>query len=236
MLLWGVLPLGLEVTLRSMDAYTIIWYRFLFSAVVLGAVLAYRRTFPSVASFSATVWWLLLIATAFLAINYLCYLLGLQRTTSANSQVLIQLAPVLLALGGIRVFDERFMPVQWLGFGILLLGLGAFMRDQMGFAAVAAAYRLGTSLMIVAAVAWAIYGLAQKQLLRWLPSSAIMVCIYAGCTVLFVPLSTPRQLLGMPAVDRWMLLFCAPTRSRPTGRFRRRSRTGKPRAWPPCSR
>jgi hypothetical protein len=36
-----------------------------------------------------------------------------------------------------------------------------------------------------------------------------MVCIYAGCTVLFAPLSTPRQLLHMGTIDRSMLVFCA---------------------------
>ena len=40
MLLWAVLALALKVTLGEMDAYTITWYRFLVSTLVLGTVLA----------------------------------------------------------------------------------------------------------------------------------------------------------------------------------------------------
>ena len=66
---------------------------------------------------------------------------------------------------------------------------------------------LSVILLTLAAVAWAVYGLAQKQLLRWLPSPAIMVCIYGGCAVLLSPLSTPSQLLQMGSVALGMLVF-----------------------------
>src|SRR2546427_6723299 len=88
MLLWGVLPLALKITLRAMDVYTITWYRFLASALLLGIVLALRRELPSSASLTVNVWTLVGVATAFLTANYLCYLVGLAHTTPANSQVL----------------------------------------------------------------------------------------------------------------------------------------------------
>src|SRR3546814_13378310 len=52
-------------------------------------------------------WLLLLIAGLMLIGNYVFYLLGVQYTSPANAQLLIQLAPLLLALGGIVVFRER---------------------------------------------------------------------------------------------------------------------------------
>src|SRR5512145_803836 len=108
MLLWGVLALALKVTLAEMDAYTITWYRFLVSTVLLGAVLASRGQLPAVGRLSRHVQGLLVVATTFLAANYILFLLGLQHTTPANTQVLIQLAPLLLAVGGLGVFGERF--------------------------------------------------------------------------------------------------------------------------------
>lgn len=210
MLLWGVLALALKVTLAEMDAYTITWYRFLVSTVLLGGVLAYRGQLPAVGRLSRNVRGLLVVATTFLAANYVLFLLGLQHTTPANTQVLIQLAPLLLALGGLRVFGERFTRLQWLGFVVLLLGLAVFFRDQLGFAGTGfGEYRLGSVLVLLAAVTWAIYGLAQKQLLNALPSQAIMLCIYAGCTVLLAPLTRPSQLLEMDRLGLGMLLFCA---------------------------
>lgn len=210
MLLWGALPLALKITLRSMDAYTITWYRFLLSALLLGILLAYQRRLSSLRTLEANGWGLLGIATTFLCANYVAYLFGLHHTTPANSQVLIQLAPLLLALGGLWVFNERFTPLQWSGFAVLLVGLGAFFRDQVhSLAAAAEDYYLGSSLVLLAALTWAVYGLAQKQLLRWLPSQVIMLCIYTGCAGLLTPLSTPAGLLQMDSVELGMLVFCA---------------------------
>jgi drug/metabolite transporter (DMT)-like permease len=208
MALWGVLPLALKLALVSMDAYTITWYRFLACSLLLGAVLAYRRALPAPGRLSSDAWWLLGLATVFLAANYICYLLGLHFTTPATSQVLIQLAPVLLTLGGIWVFDERFTRLQWVGFALLLVGLATFVRDQAHFAGGHPNFHAGIVLMLLAAVTWAVYGLAQKQLLRWLPSPAIMVCLYAGCALIMSPLTTPSQLLHMGGFGFGMLVFC----------------------------
>jgi drug/metabolite transporter (DMT)-like permease len=210
MLLWGLLPLALKVALASMDAYTITWYRFLVSTVVLGALLAYRRSLPPLARQTAIARCLLGVATVFLAANYISYLLGLHYTTPANAQVLIQLAPLLLALGGIGIFGERFTRVQWMGFAVLLVGLAGFFEDQLrSLVTDAGEYYRGSLLVLLAAATWAVYGLAQKQLLSWLPSQGIMVCIYAGCALLFTPTSSPRQILQMNGVELGMLLFCA---------------------------
>jgi drug/metabolite transporter (DMT)-like permease len=210
MVLWSLLPLALKVTLVSMDPYTITWYRFLFSAVLLGAVLAYYRSLPLPGRFSALARRLLVVATVFLAANYIFYLLGLHHTTPANAQVLIQLAPMLLALGAIGIFGERFTRLQWLGFGILVAGLAGFFEDQLTLlAAGVETYYRGSFMMLLAAVTWAIYGLAQKQLLAWLPSQVIMVYIYAGCALLFSPASSPGQILQMSGLELGMLAFSA---------------------------
>lgn len=210
MALWAVLPLALKITLHAMDAYTITWYRFSFSALVLAGVLAYQRRLPALERLHGISWGLLVVATVFLAANYIFYLFGLHYTTPANAQVLIQLAPLLLAVGGIAVFKERFTGLQWLGFGVLLAGLCVFFRDQLlSLASGIDDYFFGSTLMVLAAFTWAIYGLAQKQLLRWLPPQSIMVCIYAGCAALFAGTCSPRQILAMDTVQLATLIFCA---------------------------
>jgi drug/metabolite transporter (DMT)-like permease len=210
MLLWSVLPLALQIVLTSMDAYTITWYRFLASTILLGAAVALRGRLPALRTLGRDSWRLLGVATAFLAVNYACFLIGLDHTSAVNSQVLIQLAPLLLTLGAIWVFGERFTRTQWAGFGVLLLGVGVFVRAQLGPSALRLGdYYFGSGMTLLAAVTWAIYGLAQKQLLHWLPAQAIMLCIYAGCAVLFAPLSTPAQLFQLDAVALAMLGFCS---------------------------
>jgi drug/metabolite transporter (DMT)-like permease len=208
--LWGVLPLALKVVLTVLDALTITGFRLAFAALVLGVVLWRRDALPPLAKLGRNVWGLLAIATLGLAANYISYLVGLDWTTPANAQVLIQLAPLLLALGGILVLGERFTPAQWAGFAVLVAGLALFSGSQLrALAATLDTYVAGVGMMVLAALTWAAYGLAQKQLLRDLPSQAVMLCIYVGCSVCFAPFVRPAGLMELDAVGWGVLIFCA---------------------------
>ncbi len=208
MLMWGILPLTLKPLLRDMDAATITWYRFGMSALLLGAFLARRGALPRIGGLSRSGWVLLLLATLGLAANYLAYLVGLDLTTPANAQVLIQLAPLLLALGGILVFREHFAGIQWLGLAVLLLGMGGFFGSQLrALAAGVDRYLLGVLTLVFAAVTWAVYGLAQKQLLRALPSQGIMLCVYTGCLLCFSVLARPAGVQALDALGLGLLVF-----------------------------
>ena len=77
--------------------------------------------------------------------------------TPSVTQIVIQLAPLLLLVGGVFVFSERFARLQWIGFIVL-----------------------GVMLVVCAAVSWAIYGLAQKQLLRHFTAQQVLWMLYVG--------------------------------------------------------
>jgi drug/metabolite transporter (DMT)-like permease len=210
MLLWGVLPLALKLALRDLDAVTITWFRFGAASLVLAAWLAARGGLPALGGLGRSGWALLAVAVLGLAANFIAFLVGLDLTTPANAQVLIQLAPMLLGLGSLVVFRERYERLQWLGLGVLALGLGLFFRGQLrALAASLDRYLLGSALMVLAAVTWAAYGLAQKQLLRALPAQALMLCIYVGCFLCFSPAARPAALGGLSAPAIAVLLFCS---------------------------
>jgi drug/metabolite transporter (DMT)-like permease len=61
---------------------------------------------------------------------------------------------------------------------------------------------------VVSAVAWAAYGLAQKQLLDRMGSPQIMLCLYTAGALIFTPLAAPSQLLTMTDVQLAALVFC----------------------------
>ncbi|HBB35935.1 MAG TPA: EamA family transporter [Cyanobacteria bacterium UBA8803] len=207
--LWGILPLALTVMLQVLDVYTLTWFRFAIAFGLLAAYLAARQQLPSLQQLRSTSLGLLAIATVFLGLNYLFYLQGLNHTSPTNAQVLIQLAPVLLGLGGLVVFKERYTTGQWCGLGILALGFTLFFHAQLKTVlAAASTYLIGNSLIVVAAIVWAIYALAQKQLLQKLPSSTIMLVIYGGCTLLFTPLATPHPILTLNSLHLGLLVFC----------------------------
>ncbi|HAX77295.1 MAG TPA: EamA family transporter, partial [Cyanobacteria bacterium UBA11372] len=208
--LWGVLPIALSVTLQALDVYTVTWFRFLVSFGILAVYLAGRKQLPSLDKLRLMPLGLLAIAIVFLALNYILYLQGLALTAPANAQVLIQLAPVLMGLGGLVIFKERYTLRQWVGVGVLTLGFVLFFNERLSnLIAAKGQYLLGSGIILIAAAAWAIYALAQKQLLQKLPSSNIMLLIYGGCAVLFSPFAQPQSLLTMSPLHWGMLLFCA---------------------------
>ena len=129
-------------------------------------------------------------------------------------------ASVLVSLGvragdGIAVFGERFRAPQWLGMALLVAGLGLFFRDQFvhvdatpGHAGTGA-YLAGSLLVVLAAVVWAVYALAQKQLLVTLGSMQVLAVIYVVATLLLWPFAHPSHLARLDGAQWALLAFCA---------------------------
>ena len=208
--LWSVLPMGLRIALGGLDAATLTWSRFLCAALFMGTVLTAQGTLPALRRFTRRDWSLVAVAIVFLCANYLLYVLGLERTNAGTAQVVIQLAPLLLAVGGVWVYGERLGLPQWLGFATMATGFVLFSYEQISHMVGALdRYLAGVGWIAFAAVTWAIYGLAQKQLLRWMSSQGVMLCIYAGCALLFLPASRPAAIGAVPAAAWPVLLFCA---------------------------
>lgn len=208
-LMWATLPVALKLPLEQVDAWTLTWFRFLVAFALLGAWMGWRGQFGQYRGLSRAALVLLAIAALGLIGNYVGYILGLARTTPANAQLLIQLAPLLMALGGVVVFKERLGPLQWLGYAAVLTGLLLFFAEQRGRAAEPAGYTLGGWLIVGAAATWAVYALAQKQLLRRLSSQAVLLVIYGLAALLLLPTARPDHLL---ALDGWhwaAVLYCA---------------------------
>jgi drug/metabolite transporter (DMT)-like permease len=208
--MWATLPVALKITLEQVDPYTLTWFRFVVAFALIGAWLAASGGLGGFARLGRGDWILLVVAAAGLIGNYVLYLLGLAQTTPANAQLIIQLAPLLMALGGIFLFRERFAPLQWLGLLVVFGGLGLFFRDQLlGAMQAADGYGFGVLLIVLAAVVWAAYAMAQKQLLSNLSSPAILLFIYACASVVLLPTAAPASLLALDGLHWAALLYCA---------------------------
>ncbi|HBL10977.1 MAG TPA: EamA family transporter [Cyanobacteria bacterium UBA11162] len=207
--LWGILPIALTIMLEVLDVYTLTWFRFAIAFALLAIYLTARQQLPNPQTLYSTSLKLLAIATLFLGLNYLFYLQGLAQTSPTNAQVFIQLAPVLFGVGALAVFKERYTYKQWLGLGILTLGFALFFHEKLKTVLTSqSTYLLGNCIIILGAIAWAIYALAQKQLLQKFPSSSIMLIIYGGCMLLFTPFSAPQILFTLSPYHLSILLFC----------------------------
>jgi drug/metabolite transporter (DMT)-like permease len=207
--LWGLLPIALALTLSGMDPYTITWYRFATSAFILGVIFAATHRLPPLRSLTRRHWLLLAMALLGLIGNYICYVFALHHVTPTVNQTVIQLAPMFLLIGGLIYFHERFSRWQWLGFGVLIVGLLLFFNRRLPeLADMSAGLGLGVALLVVAAAVWSVYGLVQKQLLKQMSSQQILWVLYLGAVVLLLPLTRIGSVAELDRFEFWMLTFC----------------------------
>ncbi len=208
--LWGILPIAAKGVLQELDAYTLNFYRFAISGLLLWPYLARRRQTPqlTVLKNGKALRWVLLCGL-FLAGNYTCYVLAVERMTPGGAQVLIQLAVVLFLVINVVLFKEHFSPRQWFGCLLFVGGLLVFFHRRIlamveGFDS----YAAGMGLMVLSACSWACYAALHKQLLTRFTSPQIMLMLYGLGTLGFLFWAHPLQILQLSPTALLLLLFC----------------------------
>ena len=209
-LMWGLLPVVLKMVLGPLDPYTVTWVRFAASAVVLLPLLAVKGDLRKWRKARPLTGFLLLVAVAFLCGNYILYVLGLDNLRPETTQVVIQLAPMFLLVGSILVFKESFTAAQWGGVGLFTLGFLLFFHERLHELLFSLTdYKIGVLFVVLASMAWAVYALAQKQLLETLPSGLIMLAVYVAGGLVFLPFARPASIAALDPVQLAALAFCA---------------------------
>ena len=207
--LWGLVPVALAIILPKLDIYTINWFRFITSFILLGCYLAKQNNLPQIIQLRSVPIYLFILAILGLTGNYIFFVAGLQATSPSHAEVLIQLAGVFFGFGGLVIFKEKYTRYQWMGVGVLTTGFIGFFYEQLKvLVADSDRYINGSIMVIVAALTWAVYALIQKQLLTKLDSTHIMWIIYGGCGLIFGVFAKPQTLVGLNSIEWIMLIFC----------------------------
>lgn len=206
--MWGLLPIALKSLLDGMDPYSITWYRLFTAAIVLGAYLTSRKTLDLGTKPSRNTMVLLSLAIMGLCGNYIIYLMGLDFISPNSAQIVIQLAPVFLLIGGIVFFKEHFNVRQWIGYPVLIIGLLLFFNERMDELLFEFGdYATGVLLIVVAGIGWAVYALTSKQLLRTYSSANIMLMIYASGVIIILPMVDFSSILDLTTPQYMLLAF-----------------------------
>jgi drug/metabolite transporter (DMT)-like permease len=206
---WGVLPIALTIVLRTVDPVTLTWLRFLTAALMLGGALALFGQLPRLSGIGGKGWLVMGLALFGLAGNFVIYVIALGHASPTINQVVTQISPILLMLGGIAVFHERFSWIRWVGFALLLVGLPLFFNRRLPeLMNLRSGLGLGVALLVVSSFVWALYGLAQKWMLRRLQSQQILLLLYIGSTIVLLPAAHPASILRVDTLQTWMLVFC----------------------------
>jgi drug/metabolite transporter (DMT)-like permease len=207
--LWGLVPVALAIILNKLDTYTINWFRFATSFILLGCYLFKQGNLPKLEQLRSVPLYLFASAILGLTGNYIFFVMGLKATSPSHAEVLIQSAGAFLSLGGLLIFKERYTRYQWMGVGVLIAGFMGFFYEQLKVLATESdRYISGSIMLIVAGISWAIYALIQKQLLTKLDSTHIMWVIYGACGIFFGAMAKPQTLTQLNSIEWIALIFC----------------------------
>ncbi|MHC5081458.1 MAG: EamA family transporter, partial [Planctomycetota bacterium] len=96
------------------------------------------------------------------------------------------------------------------GVAVFLVGLGLFFHERIEeLISRMSEYKTGVLLIAAAALAWAFYSLAQKQLLKTYGSASIMLWIFFVGSVVLLPFVEPGEVADLTGTQLALLAFCA---------------------------
>ena len=209
-IMWAILPIALVQLMQVLDPITITFFRFFLAAAILTIYLSIQGRLPSISKLNCTTRIMkFLSAGTLLAANYGLFIYGLERTTSEATEVIIQLAPMLFLLAGIRVFKEQFSVFQWFGAAIFITGLILYFMHRVEDLFVSYSdYGEGMLMVAISALFWAGYAIIQKFLMSEFSSEETLIIIYWIGAGLFLIKSEFSTLLHLNTFFWGLLVFC----------------------------
>lgn len=203
--LWGFLAIGLQVASTKVSALNIVWIRFGIAFFVLMMILKVRGELQW--SAYRPLPWALLIMSLALAINYYGFMKGVELVGASRTQVVIQLGPILLALYGVLVLKERPAAIQCLGFVLAGLGMVLFYWQELQvFVGNEGQLNLGLALVLMAALAWTLFAILQKGLVKRFPPQVLNLFVYGFAFLAFTPMVEWSGFEDLPTWC-WVLLL-----------------------------
>lgn len=130
----------------------------------------------------------LAVAVTGYTIYQLTFVFGLERTSAFSSSLLVAMVPLFTVLIT-TAMGEPTPGKAWVGLGIAILGAAIFLWDKRGMGG---GTLIGDGLSILAAVAFAAYGVLARPLVRKYPADT-----YTAWTILLG--SIPLVVIGFPA-------------------------------------
>ncbi|HDR1501767.1 DMT family transporter [Pasteurella multocida] len=206
--MWGSLPIALQQLLNIMDAQTVVWFRFAVAAIGLFFILKLTKRLPNWTVLRLRHWLLILLGIVGLSANFFLYNVALQYIPPTTSQVFSPLSSFGMLLVGVLLFKETFAVYQKVGLGLLILGLILFFNQRVEDFLQFGTYVKGIIICISASLAWVAYGSAQKLMLHRLTAQQVLLPIYIGCTILFLPTATISQVTHLNAMQIGCLIYC----------------------------
>lgn len=204
--LWGFLAIALKITVQYVEPFTIVWIRFIiaFSALFFYFLITERKQLRILIKPPKK----LIFASLALAVNYIGFMLGIKYTSPSSAQVIIQLGPIMLTIAGVVIFKEKLKKAQLVGFAIVVIGFGLFYSQQLkNMLQNQADFNTGVLFVFMGAVAWTIYAVLQKYLVKDHAPQTLNLFLFGLPSLLYLPLVNFENLATSNSNVWFLLIF-----------------------------
>lgn len=208
--MWGNMPIAVQQIMTSLDAPTLVWYRFLISFLMLWPILALKKDLPfKIIKANPKLLIVLTILTLGIVGNFLFYSASLIYTSPTVVQIVIQLSSVGLLFASVIIFKERLSSIQFLGVAILIVGLLLFFnRNLIELFSSFNNYSIGVGLVVLSALAWVFFAIAQKFALRTFNSLQILFMLNLFGMICLIPFTNFASIMNLSMLQVLLLLYC----------------------------
>lgn len=208
-LIWGINIPIMKIGLDQVDAYVFNAVRLVISACVLaGFALRERRQGVRPKSglrFRALVTYALVVS----GLYQLLFLLGIARTTSGNTALIISTVPMWTSLMARVFLAEKLKRLAWCGLLTALSGT-IIVALQKGDVSAGSEHLLGNAFVLGAALAWSggtVYSRPLLTLISPMQLSAIAAVMALPLHLLFATGRYQSSLTALQSIDVWAIIF-----------------------------
>lgn len=144
----------------------------------------------------------LVLGGAFFALDLAFWHWSIQFTTVANATLLSNLAPVVVAIGAVALFRERFRGIFWLGLVLSVAGAALLAGGSLGQGRL-----LGDIFAVVTALFYGAYLLTVGRLRRRFRTATVMIWTGAISGLFLAPISLATESVFFPGdLSGWLVL------------------------------
>lgn len=202
---WGILSIAIKKVSTAVGPLNIAWFRFVFAAILLGSYHFFKNPHYLKIFIKPPV--LAIVAGLCLGGNYLGFTKGVELTSPAITQIIIQIGPLALALSGIFIFKEKLNRWQILGFLCAVTGFSLFYKDQLSLFLNTTNLNSGVIWTIFGALTWTCYAISQKKLTNKFPPSQLNLIVFGIPALAFLPATELADFSTLGWLEWSLLIF-----------------------------
>lgn len=192
--------------LSMIDPFTMAFYRFVISAVVLMGITLFRPHEPAIEKKDYLK--IMGLGCLIIPINQLMYLYGQSLTAAGHGALLFATTPIWLFLSALFFFREKFVLRRAVGVALGLMGVALIMA--YGALELGTKYLVGDFIILTSVFAWVAYTIFGRPLVIKYGAFRITAYALSFGTLLYFPFGLFRALkfdYSKPTLGAWLAIL-----------------------------